>query len=332
MENQLICCDWGTSSLRVRWVERANRQILHETHSDRGIARIYDESSNDPWCTEEARKGTYLKALRPALDSLEKPPGLSDQPIPLVISGMASSSIGMRELPYARIPFNLDGSDAVVEKVIVGSTREQPILLISGLHTEDDVVRGEEVQLIGMLGEIQAQAGNQDVLVVLPGTHSKHVVVQSGRITDFDTFFTGDLFAMLSRQGLLKESVLFPVAPPGSEDWKHFLSGVEYSGKMGLLEALFKVRTNVLLKKLTPAMNFYFLSGLLIGYELRSIRRRSVSRVIFSCQRELHDYYSTAAENLDFECPVYFTPPGQVDQFTVNGQVRLYEIYESEKG
>src|SRR5678815_25631 len=108
------------------------------------------------------------------------------QTIPIVISGMASSSIGIRELDYSSIPFPVSGTSANTEWIQT-STLKNPVLLVSGVRTDDDVMRGEETQLTGLLHLIQIEKASKH-LFILPGTHSKHIVVDQGNVIDLKTY------------------------------------------------------------------------------------------------------------------------------------------------
>ncbi len=159
--------------------------------------------------TAASRSQHYQTTLARSLEPLlaEWPQLLAGAPI--AISGMASSSIGWQELPYARLPMSLDGSGLLwrdAEPLSLGDT-EHRVILVSGARTDTDVLRGEETEVIGLfnLGELeQFQARS---LVIKPGTHSKHVQVADGQLVDFATFMTGELFDVLSRHSILRYSI-----------------------------------------------------------------------------------------------------------------------------
>src|SRR5205085_11075608 len=121
--------------------------------------------------------------------------------------GMASSSIGMKELPYADLPFLLDGHSAYSEWINGGPVIANPILLISGVQHAGDVMRGEETQLTGVSSMTDAPDG--DMLYIFPGTHSKHITVINNRITYFSTFMTGEVFDLLVKHSILSQAVTF---------------------------------------------------------------------------------------------------------------------------
>ena len=224
-------CDWGTTNLRVRIVR--DDAVIKELRTEQGASRLKSPEE-------------FRTALGAAMDSL----GATK---PVVISGMAGSSIGWKELPYARLPFRLDGSDAVVNEI------EPDTFLISGVRSEDDVMRGEETELLGL------EIGREEAVAILPGTHSKHCVLRSGAMVSFRTFMSGELHALLSYHGILRQSV-----GPGWDE-AAFLEGIDASIREPLISSLFKVRTRSLLHGKGPESNGSFLSGLLIGSELSAL-------------------------------------------------------------
>ncbi len=192
---------------------------------------------------------------------------------PAIISGMASSSVGWRELAYARAPFALDGSGLRVEKIAwpaptwIGET-----YLISGVATANDMMRGEECQIIGLLGSARQELSlaRERCLVILPGTHSKHVRVENGRVVDFHTFMTGELFNVLTQHSLLRATVDAQALPEKFPE--HFAEGVRAAQSPGLARSLFQARARSVLGGRSNPENCAYLSGLLIGAELEEIR------------------------------------------------------------
>jgi 2-dehydro-3-deoxygalactonokinase len=110
--------------------------------------------------------------------------------------------------------------------------------------------------------------GIQDGLLVLPGTHSKWVSVRDGRIEDFSTSMTGEFYALLRQHSLLARSL--PEAD-GDVDWAAFDEGVALALRAtGLLQTAFSVRTLSLFGRMDAARLPSYLSGLVIGEELRT--------------------------------------------------------------
>lgn len=305
--------DWGTSSLRIRLIEIGDDlTIIKETTNQYGCAYVFD-SFNDE---KEAicREDYFLDFLRPYLiipNSI-----LPTSPITVVISGMATSSIGLREMPYACLPFNLDGSNSIYELIQRSEQFEYDVLLLSGISSSSDVMRGEEVQLLGLFQHHNQQT---EALFILPGTHSKHIYVKDNNILSFKTFITGEMFNLLSTHSLLKNSI----EKSFTIDKNAFQEGIRLS-EGNLLNNVFSIRASSLLQKTDSTSNFSLLSGLLIGTELRSIKNLDLP--IFLCaHKNLAESYSLALQELSMLERCEVIPYKEVDEAVILGQKSMIE-------
>lgn len=247
----LISVDWGTSRCRIRLVD-ADGRVLAEDDRAPGCHAVAGEAEAG------ARAQRFERVLRERLAALCAAAGREPGGT-VAISGMASSSFGWRELPYAGLPFALDGEGLALERFACAPWE---IVLVSGVRAECDVMRGEETQLVGLFAG-EAHAGlRARCTVLLPGTHSKHVQVRDGAVRDFATHLTGELYEMLRRHSVLRAST-----GDGEFDGDAFRDGV-IAGRTALTAALFRVRPAQLLHGRSPAEGAWFLSGALIGGEL----------------------------------------------------------------
>jgi len=269
---QFVSGDWGTSNFRLRLVDET---VVREVRTDEGTAKLAAQGGD--------RVEAFRSTLARGLEQLKAPASA-----PVILSGMASSSIGWKELPYAKLPFSLDGRDAVWEKI------EDRVYLISGLRSATDVLRGEETETLGLIASLGREMPFEAVLI-LPGTHSKHLDVNPGGIASFRTFMTGEIFDVLSRQSVLRHST----DPSAPFDRAAFLEGVEESMRRPLTSALFRVRTRQVLDRRDAPSNTSFLSGLLIGAELGSLRGTAVPVIVAAGER-LRASYAAAAEVMGF--------------------------------
>lgn len=257
-----IGCDWGSTSFRLRLVETPSRRVLAEQSAPAGVKTFAALPA-----AERAERMARFLAERLALW-----PEVGVE-VPIVVTGMASSNVGWRELPYAAAPFPLDGSRAETARVEFAGTagRIRRALLCSGVRTEDDVMRGEECALIGAHAlHPELAAGERATLCLLAGTHPKHAVLRDGALRTFRTHLTGELFDVLTRASLLAGSVAREAseAPP---DLDEFRAGVACARERGAEAGLFQVRARHLLRQTPPAANTWFLSGVLLGGELSRV-------------------------------------------------------------
>jgi 2-dehydro-3-deoxygalactonokinase len=140
------------------------------------------------------------------------------------------------------------------------------------------------------MAEHDLQSYQDRCLLILPGTHSKHILIDNGVVTKFHTYMTGEIFDMIS-----KHTVLAPtVDVSGDLSVEDFRDGVKLVHKIGLAAALFRVRSRSLLDRTSPAKNASFLSGILIGAETADVARFPDRPVIVVANESLLDLYHRA--------------------------------------
>lgn len=324
MSKHLLSCDWGTSSFRLRLVNVKDHDVVGEVTSPNGIGAVYNAWREANQMDDVSREWYYRTIISTQITALKRQTGVDLAGIPIVLSGMASSSIGMQELPYARLPFALDGAHLGMKYY-----EEQPgfpheITLISGVRSDHDVMRGEETQLIG-LGAAMDLSG-RDAIFIFPGTHSKHMFVRDGRLVDFKTFMTGEVFNLMASQSILKDSIdQYVQSDFNGETTAAFRSGIRESGTGNILNALFTVRTNQLFGLLSKRENGMFLSGLLIGYEIRDLTKETSAHLVLCGGGNLYQLYKVAIETLGLSGRATIIPSEIVDRAATTGHIRIFE-------
>lgn len=324
MRKHLLSCDWGTSSFRLRLVNVKDHDVVGEVTSPNGIGAVYNAWQDADNADRVSRGEYYRSIIATQITALNRQTGIDTTGVPVVLSGMASSSIGMQELPYARLPFALDGAHLGMKHYEEQAGFPHEITLISGVRSDHDVMRGEETQLIG-LGAAMDLSG-RDAIFIFPGTHSKHMFVRDGRLIDFKTFMTGEVFNLMANQSILKDSIdHYRQADFDAEAAEAFRSGIRESGTGNILNALFTVRTNQLFDLLNKRENGMFLSGLLIGYEIRDLTRETSAHLVLCGGGNLYHLYKAAIETLGLAGRATIIPSEIVDRAATTGHIRIFE-------
>lgn len=197
---------------------------------------------------------------------------LDAQPdLPVIACGMVGSAQGWREAAYCETPADVANLGKSLQTVI--SLRGATVHIVPGVIQRSrlpNVMRGEETQVLGVLQQLPAEAG-ADLLIGLPGSHSKWVEVVDGCITHFDTFMTGEVFAVLSEHSILGRTQ----QPSSTFEAQAFDRGVQVAlsadGELGVLSTVFSARTLGLTGELSPSLQADYLSGLMIGHELAAL-------------------------------------------------------------
>ena len=273
MSTALVAVDWGTSSLRGARLDAQGRVLEEQAHA-RGILSV---APGELPAVFEQCFGAWMRSAPLAL-----------------ISGMAGSRQGWREAPYCGCPAGFAEVAAQLAWITPGR-----IAIVPGLSCEDggtpDVMRGEEVQVFGAL----QRTGGTGGLFVLPGTHSKWVEVREGRILRFRTCMTGEFFALLSQHSILARTLRAdaPFDGPAFDD------GVAHAlASHSLLHTAFSARTLALFERRTPQALASYLSGLVIGEELRAQAPAPGSETVLIGSAALTERYARALAQRQVRC------------------------------
>ena len=246
MDHETILVDWGTSAFRA-WRVGPGGAVRDARADPRGgIAQVAG--------------GAFVAALRQRIGDWLRPT------TPVWLSGMVTSRNGWVEVPYAAVPAGLaDLAAGALERRLDDGVQLHFVPGVCAHAPTPDVMRGEEVQVFGQLADAPSAV---DATIVLPGTHSKWVQVKSDAIVGFRTHLTGELYALLVEHSIVGRLAAGD-APP---DDAAFARGVRFALARrpgGLLHEVFTARSAVLLGELTAGGVRDYLSGLLIGHELR---------------------------------------------------------------
>lgn len=238
--------DWGTSTFRL-WLMRRDGTVITERRSDEGMMT--------------ASKTGFSAVLEAHLTAAAAPAAM-----PAVICGMAGSRQGWVEARYLDVPASLD---AIVGTAVRVPDAARPVWILPGLaqriRAEADVMRGEETQLLGAATGLAGEEA--DGFYCLPGTHSKWVRLEGRRVTGFSTFMTGEIFALMGEQSILKHAVTGDAV---ATDDPAFADAVRqtFENPALLTGRLFSIRGSQLLFGDSPAVAKARLSGFLIGAEI----------------------------------------------------------------
>lgn len=274
----MIAIDWGTSSVRGYLLD-ADGKVLEQRRGSDGIL---------------ACQGRFAEVLASLVN------GWHGQ---LLLSGMIGSRNGWVEQAYLPCPADTTALAQAMrsyDELLPGRT----LWFVPGISTSEcsgvpDVMRGEETQLVGLIAALDDGAQH---VACLPGTHSKWARIDNGQLTSFATVMTGELYAVLRQHSILGK--LMDDDHPGLET-DAFLQGVDRSSDSGgLSHHLFGARTLSLFERLSSAALPSYLSGLLIGHELREHRGEHAT-VHLVGSRALVQRYALALQHLGVQSQLH---------------------------
>lgn len=238
--------DWGTTHLRL-WVLDHDHKVIRQTKTEQGMTQLHP---------------TEYEATLLDLLSQELQP---NRVMGVICCGMVGSRQGWQEAPYAPCP-TLPPSGERASRVTTKDPRIE-VYLLPGIKqiSPPDVMRGEETQIAGFL----SRNPQYDGVLCLPGTHSKWVHISAGEVVSFQTFMTGELFALLCKESVLRHNI-------GATGWNDemFTNAIDdaISRPAAIAAKLFALRAQSLIATLPPEAARARLSGLLIGLELAAAR------------------------------------------------------------
>lgn len=275
-EERFVVCDWGSSHLRASLVTR-NQVLYGPSQSDQGSKALAGRAEK-----YRAELSRFLDDFGAALD------------IEIRISGMAGSKVGWRETGYLPTPVGIaDFKDHYWE------IREFPNLrLYGGVNHENpdgsmEVMRGEEFQIFGLLRDAP-----EAKVVCLPGTHSKWVRIEEGKIASIKTAMTGDLFHALCEATIFREQITSKRFVENA-----FLAGCSLAIEGNDLSDLFKLRSAFVFSKVKGDEFHSYLSGFLIANEIR-VTAPGDAMVHLCGSLPLVERYALAMEKMGFSSQI----------------------------
>ncbi|HWW59669.1 MAG TPA: 2-dehydro-3-deoxygalactonokinase [Sphingopyxis sp.] len=232
--SDFIAIDWGTTNRRVYRIKGG--EITATERDDCGVRAMAGKD--------------YTAEIQAIVERFGD--------LPILLAGMVGSTIGWKDAGYAALP---TGLAALARGLCVIDERTAivpGVKLIEGARC--DVMRGEEIQF---LGAAHAGLTPTGALLCQPGTHCKWARLDGGKIVDFETAMTGELFALLKTHSIFAGSLDDAVVPDGA-----FRDGVLRGAENDLSAALFGVRAATVLGSLARENAASYASGLLIGADV----------------------------------------------------------------
>jgi 2-dehydro-3-deoxygalactonokinase len=248
MNPNWIAVDWGTTNLRIWHCDQACN-VLDENKVQMGMGAL----------TASEYEGVLISHIDHHLSGK----GITE----VLVCGMAGARQGWQDSGYLTAPCN---TPALNQAVTVPTADPRIMVrILPGIKQPDpaDVMRGEETQIAGFL----QQTPDYNGLICLPGTHSKWVHVQNGRVVEFQTFMTGEVYDLLSRNSVLKHSVSGECFSQSD-----FVDAAKsaFENPADVSSELFRLRAQHLVHDTDATVLSARLSGILIGQEVAAMERQ----------------------------------------------------------
>lgn len=333
LPEHFLSCDWGTSSFRLRLVVTAKREVLAEIREPVGVKTIHSGLVAAGVKSSRARRQAFANYLAKAVGRMATRFTLDPAATPIIVSGMASSDIGWHEVGYADTPFLLSAPRVTFHRLRLNAVKSRfTVYLLGGLAHTIECMRGEEMEVVGLLNHPAVRRLVRDCTVVLPGTHSKHVCVRGDAIDEILTYMTGELLELLATKSVLASAVEWPppadwgpYLSPESDEGQSFVNGLITPKDLGLAGSLFGVRGRRVVRQVSRSRGLAYLCGLLLGAELNLLRPMDAEPVLLAAGERLRPLYATAFRELGMEDRVHVLPSEIVERAAVYGHAVFLE-------
>ena len=266
-----IIVDWGTTNFRAFLVDKDGK-LINKTTQHMGLLQV----KNQDFANE--LEGIFRDWLN------------DYHHLPVFMAGMVGSAVGWVNVDYAHAPANNNDVKDNAHRFKLPWGSDGTIFPGVSVKTSNkfDVMRGEEVQIFGLNTLLE----DDTFFAILPGTHSKHVHFNNEKITDFSTFMTGELFNLLSEKSMLSKGLcdIHVNSEFNTSAKLAFKAGIEAAQDSKFSTFIFQAWSQRLAKQLEPKDTLDFLSGMLIGYELSSIKQNTAFIVGGNALRERYSY------------------------------------------
>ncbi|MCZ2720391.1 2-dehydro-3-deoxygalactonokinase [Marinomonas sp. 15G1-11] len=293
-----LIIDWGTTNFRAFAMNKEG-VLVSKTERPLGLLQV--------------KNNQFSSSLKVVLEGW-----LGEyQHLPILMAGMVGSAQGWIDTCYVETPTSINklarkshsfklpwGAQATI---IPGVRYRSPL-------GNFDVMRGEEVQLFGL----QTLESKANFVALFPGTHCKHMQINANKLSSFTTFMTGELFSIL-----LNHSILGAGLPKQQDSLNAFKKGISESNKKPLTNQLFYTRTHRLFADIDETEVSEYLSGLLIGEELKTLTTKNIYLV---GDNKLCSRYQKACQILEIQVSVI-----DGDDVFLNGMLQIKKALNDEK-
>lgn len=229
-------------------------------------------------------KDKLIIGIRQVLVAAVAAANLSLENIDLILAtGMLTSNVGLIEIPHVTAPVDANYlADNMVEHHIP-SICEKSIWFIPGVKNtnrslpsgqveEMDMMRGEEVEVFGIMAK---QKIDQPAVFILPGSHNKFISINDkGQIIGCMTTLAGELLDVLSKNTILANSVdhgfSIEIEPHA------FFQGVQCYRKLGLGRAAFTIRILDQFTEFTLEEKRSYLLGIVLADDIQALQHSQI--------------------------------------------------------
>lgn len=265
----IVTIDSGTTNTRVRVCK--DKTVIAEASGTVGV-RDAAITGNQRVLIQGVRE-----VLHQALSNANVCVGRDGMQI--LASGMITSNMGLYEVPHISAPANRDDLAYGAVQKLLPEIIDHPIWFLPGVKNNVsqvdlascemmDVMRGEETETLGVISLFGI---NGPALVILPGSHSKFVKLDSdNNIVSSATTIAGELLDVVTQNTILANSLDHKFTNTIDEEF--LLHGANLCREVGLARSCFSIRILDLFSQTTLNQRANFLLGTILYSDILTIK------------------------------------------------------------
>ncbi|MFC0471770.1 2-dehydro-3-deoxygalactonokinase [Halalkalibacter kiskunsagensis] len=269
----VLLIDSGTTNSRIRLVQNDHtEQVVDVLKMKVGVRNTAIDGHNER-LKSEIQRGIAKVIERNHLSA--------DQVSSIVASGMITSNLGLYEVPHVTAPADLEDFVKHAKMVDSGEFFNIPCLFIPGMKNDSgellaqspqlvnemDIMRGEEVEAFGLLKQL-APVGRG--IMVLPGSHTKYVVIDQDQTLCFSlSTLGGEVLQAICSNTILSSSLNEKLVE--TIDTPHLLAGFHAAKREGLTRSFFHIRLLQLYSELDDNARANYFVGAVLQSDLQAL-------------------------------------------------------------
>ena len=325
--------DSGTTNTRVYLIK--DRQVM--AYGKQAIGSKDSSIAGD--------SAVLIRGIKELYDRMLNENNLSDQDITeIYASGMVTSPFGIKEVPHVTVPVSIDKLHSQIYSYDEPDFFKREIKLIRGVKTIPDGfvvdrnniidvnnMRGEEVEIFGLLTRLPVMRRSKPTAVFLPGSHTHVVYIENGVIQDILSNFCGELFYAISSSTILSSSIDSQIE---KLDEAMLRMGYEKLTEYGVNRALYLVNAMKIFDILTKTERTSYFEGVIVGGVIQAFEKtrtkkwKNVEEVIVAGGGAMADACAILLKALYKDMNVNVLNAPEPDSFAAKGFLALLELEE----
>lgn len=328
----IILIDSGTTNSRIRLTRLNENEIIDSIKLNIGVRNTAIEGNNT----------TLKNGLKEGLLEIINRNDLNSEEIDYIIaSGMITSNLGIYEVPHIKSPSSTHdfASNSVVYKS--EDFLNIPIIFIPGMKNsvgvendiieninDYDIMRGEEVETIGLLEQIDVKGKG---IMVLPGSHTKYIFVdEDKRLLSCLSTLGGETLLSIQKETILSKSLNKDLISKAESDM--LKKGYDAAEEFGVTRGLYHVRLLDSFSKLDNNQLANYYTGVIIHDDIKALiksikNKEDIEWVIIGGSDPLKKVFCNLIKHLNLDWNIIEANDEQVEYSTVIGSKTIASSY-----